>query len=630
MFNTNSLDFKNKTSIYQNNYTEEESLFDFRFGEIFVIRSKIDNKKILIKEKISLSESEFKKDLYQIKERIKIDSGNIIKLLDYSCGNKNGTYLVTGYYEYPDNPLNYEFDKRIEEQGFFTSLELTMIILNVLNGLAYLENNKFISGGLSLSYIYYDEDKNCYKFTEKLGLNCNLLNIFQSDIKKENEFYISPEVFNCIIRQEEPTNNMLLKNELFSLGLIILELGLLKKISKIYNINELQFNTEKLNYYIKKFEYKYIDDDENLIKILKQMLDLEVESRYTPKNFLEKIKFEYINSKSFMYIEKNINPTLKQKLNISKPLNYKSDKINLINYPSKTNTSRIINDNNLTTNNNTSRAIIVDKEISSSDISAEEDKHEISDKNSKKSLKLSGKKYIETNNSNDFNNTEINDNFNSNDSDIINNSLSKLSPAKTVNNEDIEDIENLTIKNKNDFISDDDNISERTNIKMSNIKKSAVKRNNLIIENNKIIDNKPLKEIKDKYLNNGSGLYEVIDDKSVTNTDNITVHNYCSNNTNITNLLSNIYAANHITKYEQKSKIDKSEYIREEYINENGVKTMRFVTKIKQKVKSNRSRSRSNVKVNKNINKIDISEYKSKPFTVIRNGIEVSENIYYK
>ena len=95
------------------------------------------------------------------------------------------------------------------------------------------------------------------------------------------EMYSSPEMVECI-RNGNPERFKHInrfKNDVFALGLTIMELGLLKPLNKLITIDKL-FDKNQLTSYFKQFEAEY-KNNKLLISIVKSMIIVNPQERPT-------------------------------------------------------------------------------------------------------------------------------------------------------------------------------------------------------------------------------------------------------------------------------------------------------------------------------------------------------------
>lgn len=126
------------------------------------------------------------------------------------------------------------------------------------------------------------------------------------NISEQLPLYMSPHFFESIMRQDNVIKLNPYKNDIFALGLIILECGLLTSIQSIYDLENGQFNYGYLEEIKMRFYQKF--DDIILRQIIEGMLDVKEETRISPfklQETLQKIlnNLEYNEENEFNLIE---------------------------------------------------------------------------------------------------------------------------------------------------------------------------------------------------------------------------------------------------------------------------------------------------------------------------------------
>ena len=97
---------------------------------------------------------------------------------------------------------------------------------------------------------------------------------------------MSPEIFQTLINKRKNLRRNPFKSEIFSLGLIILEIIVMRDIQEIYNRISKKFDQEK--FYILLEEILEILKENDIIKeALLKMVDLEEKERKTPLDLLK-------------------------------------------------------------------------------------------------------------------------------------------------------------------------------------------------------------------------------------------------------------------------------------------------------------------------------------------------------
>ncbi len=84
-----------------------------------------------------------------------------------------------------------------------------------------------IHGDIRPKYISMENQDQPYKLSDRLGNALSPSRVQISNIKKGNSLYMSPVIFNSLILRKKKIKHSPFRSECFSLGMTILEAGLL-------------------------------------------------------------------------------------------------------------------------------------------------------------------------------------------------------------------------------------------------------------------------------------------------------------------------------------------------------------------------------------------------------------------
>ena len=283
-----------------NNATQKKELNDEIFGKIIVYYIE-ENKFIIQKTKSTNNQRIIENFSFQTEQRMKLNHNNLLKMIgineEVKKINNEMEYEISVFYEYSGATLKDFFREAIKKQKKLSDNFLISIIGDILNSIYFLEKNKCIHGNISPSYISIEENTH-FRLIDQL-INRNL----------DQDIYVSPEIF------EGKEKVDFYKSEIFSLGLVILELGILKPINDIYDFRHFKFNRKNLNGYIELFMKNY-EKNHLLKKLLKIMLGYNTKRKSIQNllNFyrnqvglkIERKHLEISNSKNDMNSDVNL------------------------------------------------------------------------------------------------------------------------------------------------------------------------------------------------------------------------------------------------------------------------------------------------------------------------------------
>ena len=125
-----------------------------------------------------------------------------------------------------------------------------------------------------------EPQKFLFKLSDRLGNPLVPDQAQLMNMRNEEPLYMSPHLFESFMNGLNQIKLNPYKNDVFALGLIILEAGLLEPIQNLYNYETGEFQYGFLENYKTKFFNKY--DDAILRELLDKILEVEEEKRVTP------------------------------------------------------------------------------------------------------------------------------------------------------------------------------------------------------------------------------------------------------------------------------------------------------------------------------------------------------------
>ena len=279
----------NKISDIENDFETQDYTEDPRFGPIALLQHKEDpSLKLLSKEKFSTNLPDCERDIYQARDRIQLIHPCLLKMVDYSAkmlqNDEETEFLVSGYYEYPENDLKSEIANRAEQQNYFTENDLLRMIEDVLDCLAFLQEGKMVHGDVRPIYVEFVEEGRI-RLLDRMG-DPNPPNQVQvKNMKKKKNLYMSPTLFKCLAQRESKVRHNPYKSDVFSLGVVILEAGLLHSVQDIYDMENRDINIDLLLSHLDEFCTVY--DNELIKEVICLLLDLEEKLRKDPRKMLK-------------------------------------------------------------------------------------------------------------------------------------------------------------------------------------------------------------------------------------------------------------------------------------------------------------------------------------------------------
>ena len=90
-------------------------------------------------------------------------------MLDYSATRDDEQYKIKGFYEYVEHDLGIEIHERRETNTPFRPDELRAVLIEILEVVGFLKENKMVHGDIRPEYIILQGEKPTYKLADRLG-----------------------------------------------------------------------------------------------------------------------------------------------------------------------------------------------------------------------------------------------------------------------------------------------------------------------------------------------------------------------------------------------------------------------------------------------------------------------------
>jgi hypothetical protein len=286
----------NRPSNLEEYYEPLEQVDDPRFGTVIIYANKYNSSDLIFaKEKLSHNLADCERDIFQAKERMRLSHDFLIKMIDFSTksfesesSDHETDYLVTGFYEYPTHDLGSEILERQKQGRHFSGEELLQLETNLLEVLNCLKASKMIHGDIRPKYIFFDRsEKGCHKLVDRLGDPSPPNQVQVNNLKRREALYMSPALYKALSNKQAKIKHNPFKSDAFSLGLVILECGVLRSVQGIYQDKDINLDTllELLEEFISIYDNHII-----LKESLMWLLDIDEKERKDPKRILQMIK----------------------------------------------------------------------------------------------------------------------------------------------------------------------------------------------------------------------------------------------------------------------------------------------------------------------------------------------------
>ncbi len=225
---------------------EEDFVFlkkfhDNRFGEITVKKHKTLNQAILIKEYLSSNKNDSIVKVNKFKERLAIQHRNLLPALATASETKKNlcstNYIVRAIFMFPHQDLVKLLKEKKYKKEKINTKEITKIGFHCLNGLDQLHQKKIYHGDLRPKFIGLNPDDQSFYVLDRLIGGMSIEKCQIDHIVAKKPLFLSPELFHKIKNKNKKKKVDLAKNDVFSLGMVLLQLGIDQSVQKAYLAN---------------------------------------------------------------------------------------------------------------------------------------------------------------------------------------------------------------------------------------------------------------------------------------------------------------------------------------------------------------------------------------------------------
>ena len=251
------------------------------FKEFTVSQHYQNKKKYLITTKMYNDPKIAEREAELKKKRKAIKDDCFVNLADYTFEIKKNlcstNYIVRSFYEFPQRSLKREiFNRRKNSKvSKFSTEEMTHLFYNILDAGKKLQEKGKTHGDISPFSIFHTNEGK-FKLAPYPEEHMTPLKIQQQKSIKGEPMYVSSQMLFAAKKRKTKADLDPYKSDIFSLGLVLLEAGLLKNVSNIYAGSTI--NETVLDQYVGEFEGQYCDNP-LLFSSLQRMLELKEDDR---------------------------------------------------------------------------------------------------------------------------------------------------------------------------------------------------------------------------------------------------------------------------------------------------------------------------------------------------------------
>ncbi|KRX09481.1 Protein kinase-like domain [Pseudocohnilembus persalinus] len=247
---------------------------DIRYGKVNILKENSSGMLVCEMDRTITTEEEFNQKVNHAEGRSQLQHPSLVSFLKYST-KKNEEFCSTFYkisflYEYVKIDLKEQIILRSWNDTLipFEENELWYILKSAVEGLSYLKAKDIIHGDIRPSQIFLT-DLGQVKLGEQFQQQSSLSGYQQllTEQRKE-EFFVSPNVYESLKNKGDIYQYDQAANDVFALGLTLLEAALLKQTDLMYG-EEFTFKEEVLHQYLDELKSKY---SQELYDVISSML----------------------------------------------------------------------------------------------------------------------------------------------------------------------------------------------------------------------------------------------------------------------------------------------------------------------------------------------------------------------
>lgn len=328
-----------KDQIYKQSDITIRQIEDERFGNIDLLDTQSYFHEVIFKKDHEYETfTDFRTAVGYKLQRLYFDANYFVQLLDFdsfqvyeNMEECEYPFQINDYYEYIVDDLQHQIELRTRKREHFADHDLFEIIKKTVIANAFLETR---------NYAHQDIRPSAIMIT-KFGIPKLMLNVYDIPGKNNKDAYISglslycsPEVYSSMAEprysydeghysyQVSRVDELGLRSEhknpwksdVFSLGLVILQAGLLKSIQSIYDKQMNCINRNHLANLLSEFCHEYRGMPE-LCKIVSECLEMREDIRHD----FAKLKIEYFPTVTIMDVPADVHMNLSRVNQIAAP-----------------------------------------------------------------------------------------------------------------------------------------------------------------------------------------------------------------------------------------------------------------------------------------------------------------------
>ena len=205
---------------------------------------------------------------------------HVVALKDYLMHSEDQYcstfYKIYALFEYPERTLDDEINERNVQKRKFSETELWSILASCILGLSHLQKNGIRHSALKSSSILLSQE-GIIKISDPFAIGATPN--YDTAINKRStpHLYLSPEQATALQQEVVTPSINHYKSDIWTLGMIMLEAGLLEYQDDCYRDDWSRIQWETLQYNINRFGQAYSEEIKNMVEFM-----LSRDERVTP------------------------------------------------------------------------------------------------------------------------------------------------------------------------------------------------------------------------------------------------------------------------------------------------------------------------------------------------------------
>ena len=297
---------------YARNFEDDLSYTPYRkfqhqiYGKLDLFRETSTNR-IIMSSTESFDSFETVRDaIAVVKARETLNQPSLLYLIDFAVQKRTNfcstLYLVTKYLEFPLTNLSKDIRDRKTRDEFYSHKEIGLVINQMLSVLANLYEKRVFHGNISTFTIQHRKANQMFVLLDYFNMEDDLLEFHQQNTSLGSDNFNSPELhFNKNQYAKKPINGF--KNDIFSLAMVVLSMGLLSSVQDCY-LEKGQFDWQYLDTLKMHFEKKYGGPNSALVQSLRLMLQEQPAKRQDAKTIRDSFRLSLSKSENERFASK--------------------------------------------------------------------------------------------------------------------------------------------------------------------------------------------------------------------------------------------------------------------------------------------------------------------------------------